>query len=124
MRRRADRAAEAGFHQEIHTPKVSTMAAANAIRRTSAMITGPRLKKIARISRIDGAEIRGKSELGDVGDDDFEAEGKEQSVEHRRANDPVQQQSLDQIAEHEHGHGRNGQRKGSIPSPVNRYQAR
>ena len=65
----------------------------------------------AGIARIDRPEVGAEEELREIGDDDAQAEGDQKRVEHRRADDQVEDEALQEVAEHEH-HERGDRQRG------------
>src|SRR6185437_2739860 len=54
------------------------------------------------VARIDRAHIGAEGELGEIGQDDLQPEGDQQRVEQSRADDEIEHEALQPIAEHEH----------------------
>ena len=67
------------------------------------------LKPLTRIRGRDGAKVRTEDQEQDVDDDEVHPECQEEGEKQRGANDPVDHAALQRVAQHEQGHGVDGQ---------------
>ncbi len=59
---------------------------------------------VARIGGIYGAKIRGKDQLGEIGENHLDPKRYQQCIEHWRADNEIQQSALNRITHYEHDH--------------------